>query len=93
MIRLLLPALLLTAAACHPRIPLPEPPTACGSDNLGWFVGKKRTDKVSAEVARISQAKSIRWISPGMAVTMDFREDRLNVRLNDKGVILGFNCG
>jgi len=94
MIRFALPLIALaTAVACAPIKSLPMPPTACGSQNLGWFVGKKRTDKISAEVARISGAKNIRWIKPGMAVTMDYREDRLNVRLDDKGRILSFNCG
>ena len=70
-----------------------RPPTMCGSRQLDRFVGKKRTDAISAEVARISEAKSIRWIKPGTAVTMDYRPERLNVDLDDKGVITGFHCG
>ena len=94
MSRIALPVIALAVAACSPQIkPVPMPPTACGAEKLGGFIGKKRTDAISAEVARISGAKNIRWIKPGMAVTMDYREDRLNVRLNDKGVILSVSCG
>ena len=95
MIRFALPIFLL-AAACAPVRPetgTPTPSTACGAEKVGKFVGEKRTDAISAQVARISGAKNIRWIKPGMAVTMDYREDRLNVRIDDKGVILSVNCG
>ena len=101
MIRLALPLIALTLMGCA-RVaegepyPLPGSPpeaTPCGSQHLAGFVGKKRTDTIAAQVAQVSGAKSIRWIKPGMAVTMDYREDRLNVRLDDKGKILSFNCG
>ena len=95
MIRLSLPLIALAATACSPPPPaaLPPAPTACGAEKLGKFVGKARADAISAEVARISGAKGIRWISPGMAVTMDYREDRLNVDLDESGVITRFRCG
>lgn len=99
MIRIALPLIALSLMGCTttgepmPIPPAPEKATACGAEKLTAFVGKKRTDAISAEVARISGAKNIRWIKPGMAVTMDYREDRLNVRVNEKGVILSFNCG
>jgi hypothetical protein len=101
MIRLSLPLIALSLMGCAREsagnpysIPAaPSEPTPCGSQHLGSFVGKTRTGAISAEVARSSGAKSIRWISPGMAVTMDYREDRLNVDLDDKGVITRFRCG
>lgn len=97
MIRLLMPVLLLTTAACQyarPETAGPPPqPTACGAEKVQHYVGKKRSTAISGSVAALSDAKSIRWIEPGMAVTMDFREDRLNVKLDEKGVILSFTCG
>jgi hypothetical protein len=79
-------------AAETPPQTTPAAPTACGAEKVGQFVGKTRTDAVSAEVARLSGAKAIRWIEPGMAVTMDYREDRLNVSLDEKGVITRVYC-
>jgi hypothetical protein len=35
----------------------------------------------------------IRWVQPGMAVTMDYREDRLTVRLDSGNRIVAANCG
>ncbi len=42
---------------------------------------------------RLSGSRDARWISPGMAVTMDFREDRLNFELDAQGKIVRAFCG
>ncbi len=94
----LLAALPLIAAAtmgCAQQVPPPIPPvpSTCGTEQLGRFIGKTRTDAIAAEVASVSSAKAIRWIAPGTMVTMDYRADRLNVDLDDKGVITRFRCG
>ena len=99
MIRIALPLIALSLMGCasNPDYLLPGEqaplPTPCGMEKLGGFVGYKRSAPISEQVAKVSGAKSIRWIKPGMAVTMDYREDRLNARLDEKGVILSFNCG
>lgn len=83
-----------TTTGLPPQPPVvPPAPTRCGQEKVAEFIGKMRTDAISTDVARLSGAKNIRWISPGMAVTMDYREDRLNARVDDKGVILSFDCG
>lgn len=94
MIRLTIPLIGFALVSCSPPPPAstPAPPTSCGSEKVAKFVGKKRTDAIATEVAKLSGAKNIRWISPGMAVTMDYREDRLNVSLDDQGVITRFYC-
>ena len=43
--------------------------------------------------ARLRAHVDIRWIEPGMAVTMDYRHDRLNANLSGNGRINSFNCG
>jgi polyisoprenoid-binding protein YceI len=75
----------------------PRPMPAAGACNAGkaqaWF-GKKATPAVRAAVQSATGAKSIRWLYPDSVVTMDFREDRLNVTM-DKGtdVIRSARCG
>ena len=102
MIRLAaLPVAALALMSCAPRVPivtLPTEeaqvqPTTCGSHHVVHLVGKKRTPELATEVARLSGAERVRWIAPGMAVTMDYSETRLNVHVNDKGVITQFTCG
>jgi hypothetical protein len=39
-----------------------------------------------------SGARTLRWIAPDTAVTMDFRQDRLNVYVDSKGRIERFTC-
>lgn len=104
MIRLTLPLMLVALTGCIPPAnppaegpsaspPVSSEPTSCGAEHVRHVVGKERTPALAEEVARRSGAKAIRWISPGMAVTMDYREDRLNVDLDDRDVITGVRCG
>ena len=96
MIRMVLPLALLTAGACHyddkPET-APPPPGKCVADGLSGLTGKTRGEAVTRDALRLSGAKTIRWISPGMAVTMDYREDRLNLDVDDKGKITRAHCG
>jgi hypothetical protein len=65
----------------------------CNAEKLGSFVGREGTAEVGAEIQRASGAKVLRWVRPGMAVTMDFREDRVTVYLNDSNKIERASCG
>lgn len=103
MIRLTLPLMLVALTGCippgnppaegAPPPPASFEPTSCGAEHVRHVIGKKRTPALAEEVSRRSGAKAIRWISPGMAVTMDYRENRLNVDLDDRDVITGVRCG
>ncbi|MDT8757961.1 I78 family peptidase inhibitor [Sphingomonas psychrotolerans] len=96
MIRLLLPLALLATGACrYDNAPeaAPPPPGKCVADGLGSLTGKARSEAVAKEALRLSGAKNLRWIAPGMAVTMDYREDRLNLNVDEKGKILRAHCG
>ena len=98
MIRMILPLAALAAAGCtygeRPQAAAPSPPAGkCVADGLAGLNGKTRSEAVAAEALRLSGAKALRWISPGMAVTMDFREDRLNLDLDAEGKIVRAHCG
>ncbi|WBY08690.1 I78 family peptidase inhibitor [Sphingomonas sp. 7/4-4] len=97
MIRAILPLAILATSACHygdgPEAAPSPPPGKCVADGLASLNGKTRTDAVEKEAMRLSGAKTVRWISPGMAVTMDFSEARLNLDLDDKGRIVRAHCG
>jgi hypothetical protein len=72
----------------------PDPATgACNASGLGNLVGREGTAELSAEAQRRSGARQLRVIRPGDAVTMDFREDRLNIRLDAAGRVESFDCG
>ena len=78
----------LALAACVME-PVPVPPAEdmCGASKLQYLVGKPG---VVLDGMRFSQ--DVRVIQPGMAVTMDFRPDRLNILLDKRDVIERVYC-
>jgi hypothetical protein len=99
MIRFAIPLIALAATAgCmdegRPGRPgRPMPGVECNANGLGRFVGQPRSPRVGMRAQRMAGARSVRWIEPGMAVTMDFRADRLNLTVNQRGRITGTRCG
>jgi len=74
-----------------------EPPAVaeglCRNDGLDSFVGQKASAEVGAALLKASGAKTLRWGGPGMAMTMDFRADRLTVSYDAAMVITSARCG
>ena len=85
------------AAPPMPVTPDPDPiasgPNSCGANKVAAYVGKLANPATRAEIARLSGADRVRWIEPGMAVTMDYRSNRLNADLSGQGKITRFTCG
>ncbi|TCQ08251.1 MULTISPECIES: I78 family peptidase inhibitor [Sphingomonas] len=96
--RFVLVAALLASAACTPVEMRGETPAAarvaaaCNADSLGDLVGKRASDARADVMQKRSGARTLRWIAPNTAVTMDFRADRLNVYVDAKGRIERFTC-
>ena len=90
---LLLP---LAFAACvegeappDPGVITPEPPAGtCAAPELQYLVGQSET-----VLQTMKFAGPVRIIQPGMAVTMDYREDRLNIEIDEAGKISRVTCG
>ncbi|MCW3837965.1 I78 family peptidase inhibitor [Sphingomonas canadensis] len=101
MIRILLPAAALFAtAACIPQSqpPAPQPAPApasgtCNADGVRDLIGKPLTEAVAKEIVARTGSVSMRRIAPGMAVTMDYREDRVNAYVDDANVLTDIRCG
>ena len=77
-------------------LPEPEPPAtepspiedACGASGLQDLVGQ------SAKVLETMRfAHTVRVIRPGMAVTMDYSAERLNIEINEAEIISRVSCG
>lgn len=65
----------------------------CDAAAVQDLVGRPFTEAVGKDALARSKSKAMRLIRPGMAVTMDFRNDRLNVDVDDKNVITAIRCG
>lgn len=86
--------IILSALATIGCTTAPETPSGpCNADDLTNLVGRDGTNALGAEALRRSGARALRWIRPGDAVTMDFREDRLNLHLDAAGRVERLACG
>lgn len=73
--------------------PAPPRPGVCNAEAARAAIGREPTAEI-IERARIdSGSATVRVIQPDMAVTMDYREDRLNIDVNARGAITGLRCG
>ena len=72
--------------------PAREPAGECDRAAAQAFVGKKATAAFGAEMLAATGARTLRWVPPRTAVTMDFRPDRLTVSYDDDMVITRASC-
>jgi len=89
-------ALLAACAGASGQGPATPPPTAegpCRNEGLDRFIGQTASAAIGADMLRASGARTLRWRAPGMAMTMDFRPDRLTVSYDGKMVITTARCG
>ncbi len=93
--RLLIGALLLTGCSTHPPQSTPPPPVEGGCDAAPAqrLIGRPASSAVAAEAQRLTGARTWRWLRPGQIVTMEYRADRLNIRLDAEDKVEGISCG
>lgn len=71
-----------------------RPPVGeCNAGAVQSYVGRKATGDAGEAILAQSGARSLRWGPPRSAWTMDYREDRVNVRYDDDMVITDVTCG
>ncbi len=91
--RILVAAALL-AAGCATAPPAEAGATGkCDASRAQKLLGRVRSAKLAAEARRLSGATALRWIAPGAMVTMDFRESRINLRLDPRNKVVKIDCG
>lgn len=65
----------------------------CNAEPVQWAVGQDGNQANMGRVWRESGAGLIRPIGPNQAVTMDYRQDRVNVHLDKDNKITQVTCG
>lgn len=103
MSRLVLPSsflplivLALSVAACATMPPPPPgaaPTGACNAEGARWAIGQGVDDEVVNRVLHDTNSRDARVLRPGDMATMDFRPDRVNIDVNERGAITGIRCG
>ena len=65
----------------------------CDAARAQGLVGRTAGEELGAEALRLSGAGILRWIPEGGVVTMDYREDRVNVELDARNRVKRIRCG
>jgi hypothetical protein len=65
----------------------------CDAARAQSLVGQQASSALGADALRTTGAAGLRWIPPGAAVTMDYREDRLNIELDRNNRVSALRCG
>lgn len=91
----LAPALLFacSTAPAEPRVHGETPGHTCSAAGTDRFLGQAGTSETGAAIKRATHAAVLRWAPPGYMLTMDFRADRVTVKLDESHKITGINCG
>ena len=89
-----LPLLALLGACAAAQPPLAHGRGAvCNADGLTDLIGQAASADLGAQALERSGARTLRWIQPGTAVTMDYRQDRLDIHIDEHNVVTRLSCG
>lgn len=99
-IRMLVLTAALPLAACAageaPAGSTPTPPPGemtCKADAAQSYVGQTATPDIGGAIVKATGARTLRWGPPRSAMTMDYRQDRVNVMYDDAYKITQVTCG
>jgi hypothetical protein len=90
------------AAAQAAQAPAPDeaaatpaaiPEGSCDDTQAQWIVGKPGTPTDLEQAGKDANATTVRSLKPGEAATMDFNPNRLNLDLDEKGLVTAVRCG
>ena len=102
--RILAPLSIFALAAC--TSPAQQAPTtfesapveettgySCAAESVQYAIGQKTSAEFGSKLVKESGSRTLRWMPPRSAATMDYRPDRLNIAYDDNMVITRINCG
>ena len=66
---------------------------ACNAAAARSLIGQNASSETGARALSLTGARSLRWGPPNSAWTMDYRQDRVNVRYDEGLRITEITCG
>ena len=99
MMRMVIGALAVALSGCA-AVPAESEPVLpvhgagrCDAVAAQKLVGQAASADLAAEAQRLSGAEMVRWLRPGQMVTMEYREGRLNIQLDEQNRVIAIRCG
>ena len=86
-------AAVLLLPACTTAPGFGETHQACNAAGTSRFIGQPGTSETGAAIMQATHAAVLRWAPIGYMLTMDFRADRVTVRLGADRKVTAINCG
>jgi hypothetical protein len=74
-------------------VPPPPVPMTCNAEKAQYHVGHDAIQAMGNAILKDSGARTLRWGPPNTAWTMDYRQDRVNVRYDEVMKITAVTCG
>jgi hypothetical protein len=88
---------ILSCAACASTPSDPpagtESPGECRAEPAQQYIGRKADTQIVDAAKRASTSQQVRVIGPDDAVTLDYRTDRLDIRVDADRTIVAITCG
>ncbi|WP_066555513.1 I78 family peptidase inhibitor [Croceicoccus bisphenolivorans] len=69
------------------------PEGQCDATSVQSMLGRTASSETGAQLLAETGARTLRWVPPRTAVTMDYRADRLTVSYDDAMIIDRISCG
>jgi hypothetical protein len=94
---LIIAALVMAAALCRasaqPTAPSSFAVADCREGKAQSIIGELYSDERAERARQASGARTVRRVQPGGPDTMDLRSDRLNLEVDQSGIIRDARCG
>jgi hypothetical protein len=89
------PLLLAACATTENKIPVRGSPgeRECVAKDTERFIGQPGTSDTGAQILKATGSSVLRWAPMGYMLTMDYRTDRVTVRLGPDRRVLSVSCG
>jgi len=72
---------------------IPAPSAGCDASRVQDVIGKPRSEALAEDARKRAGAATVRYLTPDMIVTMEYRADRLNLHVGADGRIGSARCG
>lgn len=87
-------SVLLAACGAKPHVAGSEERSKeCDPEAAGWAIGQKLSDELISKATKSAGANHVWVLKPNHPTTMDYRNDRLGLQVNDQNVIVSIRCG